>query len=250
VAGPHAKPAYFPHVDGLRAIAVLSVVIYHLNAAWLPGGLSGVDIFFVISGFIVSASVSSLDRVSLLKFIPFFYARRLQRIGPALIVCGSVRSTRPLRSRHWPVLVLFRWTTGIGAPRYQFAVLEAPKPIFRSPTYRCAEPYNRTNPICSDGTEVDRHELERLRKPALEALTHLASVVPDVRVRDPFPILCPPAPRCSAFSNGRALFFDADHISGYGNSVLLPSLLAFVRVNQFTAPAAHDAEHDAVARPQ
>ncbi|CAK0758439.1 exopolysaccharide production protein ExoZ [Gammaproteobacteria bacterium] len=78
---------YFPYVDGLRAIAILSVVIYHLNPAWLPGGFSGVDIFFVISGFIVSASVSSLDRVGLLKFMPFFYARRFQRIGPALIIC-------------------------------------------------------------------------------------------------------------------------------------------------------------------
>ncbi|CAK0780560.1 exopolysaccharide production protein ExoZ [Gammaproteobacteria bacterium] len=88
----HLKVAYFPHVDGLRAIAILSVLLYHLNAAWLPGGFSGVDIFFVISGFIVSASVSSLDQVGLLKFMPFFYARRFQRIVPALIVCLLVTS--------------------------------------------------------------------------------------------------------------------------------------------------------------
>ena len=53
----------------------------------MPGGFAGVDIFFVISGFIVSASVGGLDRTSLWKFIPYFYARRLQRIAPALVAC-------------------------------------------------------------------------------------------------------------------------------------------------------------------
>ena len=48
---------HMPHVDALRALAVISVFIYHLAPAALPGGFTGVDIFFVISGFIVSASV-------------------------------------------------------------------------------------------------------------------------------------------------------------------------------------------------
>lgn len=84
---------YLPYVDGLRALAVLSVLIYHLNPAWLPGGFSGVDVFFVISGFIVSVSVSRVDHLSqvgpqgLVRFMAFFYARRIQRIFPALLVC-------------------------------------------------------------------------------------------------------------------------------------------------------------------
>jgi peptidoglycan/LPS O-acetylase OafA/YrhL len=82
-----SRTVYLPHVDGLRAVAVLAVLFYHVNPAWMPGGFSGVDIFFVISGFIVSASVGGLERTSLWKFIPFFYARRLQRIAPALIAC-------------------------------------------------------------------------------------------------------------------------------------------------------------------
>ena len=44
-------------IDGLRALAVVAVVIYHLDEAWLPGGFVGVDIFFVISGYVVSASL-------------------------------------------------------------------------------------------------------------------------------------------------------------------------------------------------
>lgn len=83
-AGRHT---YFPHIDGLRALAVLAVVIYHLDARWLPGGFSGVDIFFVISGFIVSASVGARAKASLPAFATFFIARRLQRIAPALLVC-------------------------------------------------------------------------------------------------------------------------------------------------------------------
>lgn len=79
--------AYLPFIDGLRAIAVLAVVIYHLDSTWLPGGFAGVDIFFVISGFVVTASVANRRREGLPAFACYFLARRLQRIAPALIVC-------------------------------------------------------------------------------------------------------------------------------------------------------------------
>lgn len=81
------KPFHANYIDGMRAIAVLSVIIYHLNAAWLPGGFAGVDVFFVISGFVVAMSVSELGRVTPGKFLTYFYARRLVRITPALVVC-------------------------------------------------------------------------------------------------------------------------------------------------------------------
>ncbi len=78
---------YVPHIDGLRALAVVSVIVYHLNAAWLPRGYLGVDIFFVISGFVVSLSVSHWAGMRLGPFLLAFYARRLMRIMPALVVC-------------------------------------------------------------------------------------------------------------------------------------------------------------------
>ena len=84
---PPQRHAYLPYVDGLRAIAVIAVVLYHLNPAWLPGGFAGVDIFFVISGFVVAASVGDRDRASLPSFITYFLSRRMLRIAPALIVC-------------------------------------------------------------------------------------------------------------------------------------------------------------------
>lgn len=76
---------YRPDVDGLRAIAVLAVIIFHAAPKLLPGGFVGVDIFFVISGFLISGIIlRGLGRgsFSLLEF----YARRVKRIFPALIV--------------------------------------------------------------------------------------------------------------------------------------------------------------------
>jgi peptidoglycan/LPS O-acetylase OafA/YrhL len=79
------KPKYRADIDGLRAIAVLSVVGFHAFPHLIRGGLIGVDIFFVISGFLISTIVfDSLDR----KCFSFaeFYSRRIRRIFPALIV--------------------------------------------------------------------------------------------------------------------------------------------------------------------
>jgi peptidoglycan/LPS O-acetylase OafA/YrhL len=77
---------YFPHVDGLRALAVIGVIVYHLNPKWLPSGFAGVDVFFVISGFVVTASLASRSSEPVWKFLLAFYARRLTRIAPALLV--------------------------------------------------------------------------------------------------------------------------------------------------------------------
>lgn len=84
VNAPHA--GYLAHVDGLRALAVLAVIVYHLHAPWLPGGFAGVDVFFVISGYVVTASLASRGHESMGRFIGGFYARRLIRVAPALVV--------------------------------------------------------------------------------------------------------------------------------------------------------------------
>ncbi len=76
---------YRPDIDALRALAVLPVVIFHLNSSWLPGGFLGVDVFFVISGFLITGLLLrelEQGKVDLLAF----WRRRILRILPALIV--------------------------------------------------------------------------------------------------------------------------------------------------------------------
>jgi len=81
----NAALTYRPDIDGLRAFAVIAVVIYHAFPSLLPGGFIGVDVFFVISGFLISSIIfSELDAQSF-KFSTF-YARRIKRIFPAMIV--------------------------------------------------------------------------------------------------------------------------------------------------------------------
>jgi peptidoglycan/LPS O-acetylase OafA/YrhL len=79
---------YVPEIDGLRAIAVLAVVIYHMNLSpLLKGGFIGVDIFFVISGYVISKSLYNGQALGLLSYISNFYTRRMKRIIPALVTC-------------------------------------------------------------------------------------------------------------------------------------------------------------------
>ena len=77
--------SYQRHVDGLRAVAVLSVVAFHTFPHQIPGGFVGVDIFFVISGFLISGIILNGLRQGSFTFAGF-YARRIRRIFPALIV--------------------------------------------------------------------------------------------------------------------------------------------------------------------
>lgn len=75
-----------PDIQGLRAIAVLAVVLYHAGLPFLPGGYIGVDIFFVISGFLITSHLlGGLARDGRVKFASF-YARRARRILPASFV--------------------------------------------------------------------------------------------------------------------------------------------------------------------
>jgi peptidoglycan/LPS O-acetylase OafA/YrhL len=72
-------------IDGLRAIAVTAVVLYHLGISWIPGGFLGVDLFFVISGYVITRLIlDSINQSSALD-LRAFYAARLRRIYPAFI---------------------------------------------------------------------------------------------------------------------------------------------------------------------
>ena len=80
-----SHPKYRPDIDGLRAVAVLAVVAFHAFPRWLPGGFVGVDVFFVISGYLISTIL--LENLARDTFsFTTFYMRRIRRIFPALAV--------------------------------------------------------------------------------------------------------------------------------------------------------------------
>jgi peptidoglycan/LPS O-acetylase OafA/YrhL len=92
----HSTLAYRADIDGLRAVAVLLVIGYHLEIARFRGGFVGVDVFFVISGFLISSVI--LAQISASTFsIVSFYERRIRRIFPALMVMMFITSVLAYR---------------------------------------------------------------------------------------------------------------------------------------------------------
>ncbi|MFM7542285.1 MAG: acyltransferase family protein [Actinomycetales bacterium] len=76
---------YIQSVDGLRAVAVIAVLLYHLGIDWIPGGFLGVDLFFVISGYVITGLIlDSIERSGGLD-LRAFYISRIRRLVPALI---------------------------------------------------------------------------------------------------------------------------------------------------------------------
>jgi peptidoglycan/LPS O-acetylase OafA/YrhL len=81
----HSGQVYRPDIDGLRAVAVLGVIVFHAFPKTIPGGFVGVDVFFVISGFLITSIILREMREGSFSFLNF-YARRIRRIFPALVV--------------------------------------------------------------------------------------------------------------------------------------------------------------------
>ena len=76
---------YLPGLDGIRAIAVLGVLLYHADLGFLPGGFLGVDVFFVLSGFLITTLLlEQFERTGRINF-KAFYIGRVRRLFPALI---------------------------------------------------------------------------------------------------------------------------------------------------------------------
>ena len=79
------KPKFRADINGLRGIAVLLVIVFHLNENWLPFGYVGVDLFFVISGYLITKNIIKDIDAGTFKLKSFF-ARRIKRIFPALFI--------------------------------------------------------------------------------------------------------------------------------------------------------------------
>ncbi|MCR8669841.1 acyltransferase family protein [Agrococcus sp. HG114] len=133
-----ASPSHRADIQALRAVAVAAVVVWHLDAEWLPSGFAGVDVFFVISGYLMTRSLlrSDLRSSDLLDF----WARRCRRILPAatVVILATVAlgwfllpaSGRVALSTHalWSSVYLENWRLAHDATDY-LASLEPPSPF-------------------------------------------------------------------------------------------------------------------------
>ena len=83
---------YIPSLDGIRALSVLAVIVYHANKHWLPGGFLGVEVFFVISGYLITLLLLAESEKSGTVSLKEFWLRRARRLLPALwvVVLGVV----------------------------------------------------------------------------------------------------------------------------------------------------------------
>ena len=107
-------------------------------------------------------------------------------------------------------------------------VFELPKPIFKIPLFRCADWFNRNNPACSGGAELDRVFLLDYRRPVLVFADALRARVAGFSTWDPFPLLCP-GEQCSMWREGQPLFFDGDHVTYFANMLLADDFIATVQ---------------------
>src|SRR5262245_59947737 len=97
IAHPEAMPPpartwlpYVPCLDGLRALAVVAVLLYHADVAWLPGGFLGVDVFFVLSGYLITALLLAEWHAHRSIDLPRFWLRRARRLLPALFAVIAI----------------------------------------------------------------------------------------------------------------------------------------------------------------
>ncbi len=86
------RTGYRAEIDGLRALAVIAVIINHFSKQVLPSGYLGVDIFFVISGYVITASMFNHRHEDIGAFLLGFYSRRVRRLIPALVACVVLTS--------------------------------------------------------------------------------------------------------------------------------------------------------------
>ncbi len=89
----HARLPTLPALDGIRAVAIAGVLLYHSDIYWFPGGLLGVEVFFVLSGYLItSLLLGELQTISRIR-IKDFLTRRARRLLPALFVMLAIMST-------------------------------------------------------------------------------------------------------------------------------------------------------------
>ncbi len=241
--GPRIFIAGDSHAAAYNAMAKLLALDHGADVyEYSAGGCSFLSLLFPPTPACTTISTAALQDI-LTKARPgdilFLPALRIPRLADQFTLASlaavqaQANAAAPIRSAEiaaaLPLLRQF-------AANNVTIVLEAPTPIFPAPTFRCADWFNRTNPICAGGSTIPRAAIESLRAPVLQGFAQLQTAIPAIEIWDPLPLLCP-GQICSAYDGTKPLFFDADHLSGYANRKLAPSFAAYLRQPTAAAPS-------------
>ena len=115
-------------------------------------------------------------------------------------------------------------------------MLEAPQPVFRSIAFRCSDWFNRMNPDCGSGNATPEPAFLAMRRPLLDAMTNRDDAKQaDISIWDPSGLVCDGS-TCRSWLDGKPMFFDGDHASGYANDRMLPGFRDLVLGRLKAAP--------------
>lgn len=120
-------PAYRPDIDGMRAFAVLAVLAFHANIPQIPGGFAGVDVFFVISGYLITSLLVKEWRRDRRISLSGFWARRVRRLAPALllvvlaVILAAVFALQRMSGETGSVARATLWTLAVNANHFFLA---------------------------------------------------------------------------------------------------------------------------------
>ncbi|HWW54174.1 MAG TPA: acyltransferase, partial [Acidimicrobiales bacterium] len=157
-SSPSSGSEYLPAIDGLRALAVIAVVAYHLGLPWARGGFLGVDLFFVLSGFLITGLLLREREQTGRIDLGHFYARRARRLLPALFLVLAAVSTWVAATGTTPDLTSVRsdalaalayvanWRLVLSHSGY-FAQFSAPSPLRHAWSLAIEEQYYLVWPI-------------------------------------------------------------------------------------------------------
>src|SRR4051794_32039359 len=131
--------AYQPALDGVRALAVVIVLVFHAGLGWMPGGYVGVSVFFTLSGYLITSLALVEHDTTGTVDVRAFYARRLRRLMPASVLClaavvalasaGLFAGVEHLRRDVWAAIVpVYNWVSLTGGKSYGDIVAGAVTP--------------------------------------------------------------------------------------------------------------------------
>jgi peptidoglycan/LPS O-acetylase OafA/YrhL len=182
---------------------------------------------------IIDSKLNEISKLSIPGDIVFLASLRMNRIGNqwgsfnldnVLEEQNSEKSLNDHKIALEQAIYIIRRLETMGLN----VIIDAPKPIFQSPLFRCSDWFNNSNPVCEAGFTIKKSILLKHRENVMNSISVLKIEFPNLTVWDPFPILCPDE-ECKAYNSNGPLFFDGDHLSGYGNLVLYPSFIEVIK---------------------